>query len=148
MDYYKNKWMSDAREDKCSVQAYTFPPLEGKTIVSSEWLDDNGTMLSFVLDDGSVWRMYHDNDCCETVEPSFKSPLAPLHGKVLGEVKVEVFRFEGDEDGSRTDTLYSFTVTREYDAAVRVHWVGTSNGYYSETVDLAQLTPPTVAVPA
>ena len=71
-----------------------------------------------------------------------------ITSQVLGEVKVEVFRFEGDEDGSRTDTLYSFTVTREYDAAVRVHWVGTSNGYYSETVDLAQLTPPTVAVPA
>lgn len=140
MDYYKNKWMSECVKGKCDVSTYTFPALTGRTIVSSEWLDNNGDMLSFTLDDGSVWRMYHESDCCESVDPSFKTPLTPLHGKKLGRVQVEVFTFDGGE--SRTDTLYTFTADHWSVSPVMVHWIGTSNGYYSETVDLVRLTPP------
>jgi len=80
----------------------------------------------------------HDQDCCENVDINdVVGDLSDLVGEPLlmaeevsGEIPVE---FNEAEYESVTWTFYKFATRRGY---VDVRWLGESNGYYSESVDL------------
>lgn len=111
-----------------------FPDLEGKTLKSVSALDSD--VIIFTFEDAPDWRMYHDQDCCERVRPTnFSDTLfLPIIGKKLLTVTAEVAQRSDEYDyGSITDTTYIFT--GEGAIEVRLLWIGTSNGYYSERVD-------------
>ena len=84
------------------------------------------------------FKFLHWQDCCESVYiESIVGDLSDLEGeplliaeKVSGEIP------EPKEDEyieSRTWTFYKFATRKGY---VDVRWLGESNGYYSESVDL------------
>jgi len=96
--------------------------------------------LVFVCAEGT-FRFFHDQDCCETVEiESIVGDLSDLVGKpillaemVVGET-AQPESWEKDEYfESYTWTFYKFATLKGY---VDVRWFGSSNGYYSESVDL------------
>jgi hypothetical protein len=110
-----------------------------------------GKVFTSVTQDGSemvfanateTFKFYHYQDCCESVYiESIVGELSDLVGEPLlmaQEVSGEIPEAKEDEYGdgygeSRTWTFYKFATRKGY---VDVRWLGESNGYYSESVDL------------
>ena len=78
----------------------------------------------------------HDQDCCESVDINdVVGDLEDLVGEPLLMAE-EVSGYIGPEPeyaDSYTYTFYKFATRKGY---VDVRWLGESNGYYSESVDL------------
>ena len=96
--------------------------------------------LYFVTDDGQTYAMYHSPDCCETVYiEDICGDLNALVGSPIlfaREDSSSDLQPGNEGDDSYTWTFYNFATTKGY---VAVRWYGTSNGYYSESVDFYKL---------
>jgi len=105
----------------------------GKTFTSVKG-EIGGEDLIFE-NDSETFMFYHSQDCCESVEINdITGDLQDLIGDPLliaDEVIGESQDF-GQYD-SCTWTFYKFATRKGY---VDVRWLGESNGYYSENVDL------------
>lgn len=112
--------------------------LIGKTLLS---VQSTGNEIVFQADDGSEYKMYHSQDCCESVYvESIVGDLTDLVGEPI--LNAEQVSSDGmppvhlsDADGSFTWTFYKFATRKGY---VDIRWYGSSNGYYSEGVDFEQ----------
>lgn len=124
-----------------------FSTLLGKTIAGVEIADedDMDKTIVFYMDDGSLYAMYHTQNCCEDVSLEdvtgdlgdlIGSPITMAEASMSGrgddgaEAKVED---DGYEPDSFTWTFYKLATIKGY---VDIRWYGASNGYYSETVGL------------
>jgi hypothetical protein len=112
--------------------------LIGKTINK---IDKNeNEELIFYTDDNKIYRMYHEQDCCESVYiEDICGDLSDLIGMpiVMAEEVVEEGKAKDEWDESSTWTFYKFATVKGY---VTIRWYGTSNGYYSESVDFVDIT--------
>lgn len=109
-----------------------FEDLKGRILSRVEQIDNDE--LRFYLTEDHYVRLYHRQDCCESVTiEDIVGDLNDLVGTPL--LVVEERSSRGDEDGyeSSTWTYYSF---RTIKGSVDIRWYGTSNGYYSESVDV------------
>ena len=83
------------------------------------------------------FRFFHYQDCCESVYiESIVGDLSDLEGEPLliaEEVSSETEQINDNCSDSCTWTFYKFATRKGY---VDVRWLGESNGYYSESVDL------------
>ena len=99
--------------------------------------------ILFELDDGTVWSMFHDQNCCEDVRiEDICGDLDDLVGVplTLAEVStthVDSTDWQADWD-SVTWTFYRFAAK----GYVTIRWRGESNGYYSEEVAFEQVAAP------
>ena len=100
--------------------------------------------LAFLSADGTGFLFHHKQDCCESVGiESVVGDLADLSGAAIllaEEVSADGMPAQHPSDaeyGSFTWTFYKFATRKGY---VDVRWYGTSNGYYSERVDLDRIT--------
>lgn len=108
--------------------------LLGKTLVDVTRVDD--TAIVFTTTDGDVYRMYHEQDCCEDVSiDDIEGDLQSLVGNpilVAEEVSNNDSRDPDREYGdSFTWTFYKLATIKGH---VDIRWFGSSNGYYSEGV--------------
>jgi len=106
----------------------------GKVFTS---VTEHGREMVFA-NDTEKFKFYHYQDCCESVYiESIVGDLSDLEGEPLliaEEVSGEIPKAREDEYiESRTWTFYKFATRKGY---VDVRWLGESNGYYSESVDL------------
>lgn len=108
--------------------------LVGKTLVE---VNNNGDeSIEFICSDGSIYLMYHRQDCCESVY------IEEIHGDLQELLNSPVLfaeessNSESDNDGSVTWTFYKISTVKH---SVTIRWYGTSNGYYSESVDFEQI---------
>jgi hypothetical protein len=109
----------------------------GKTFESVTG-DKGGTEMVFLCEDGTGFDFSHDQDCCEHVEiEDVCGDLSALVGSPLvlaEEVNSDDFPApEKEYVESYTWTFYRFATAK---GTVTVRWLGESNGYYSERVDL------------
>lgn len=112
--------------------------LEGKVAVN---IRKSETELAFVLSDGQTVLFNHNQDCCEYVciddvcgdlEDLKNTPILSAE-EVMNPTDVEA---KESYEESFTWTFYHF---RTIKGTVTVKWYGSSNGYYSETVDICLL---------
>jgi hypothetical protein len=97
------------------------------------------SQIDFFMEDGKHYRMYHEQDCCESVEiEDIEGELEHLERAWILQAEVVTNEGETAEGDSATYTFYKFATTRGY---VTIRWCGVSNGYYSETVDFIEVKP-------
>lgn len=114
-----------------------FSELQGKTLKRVEQIGDD--VIEFELDDGTVRKLYHSQDCCESViVDDVSGDFADLIGTpiLLAE---EATSDEPPPGCSRSDdsNTWTFYKLRTIKGSVDIRWHGSSNGYYSESVDFA-----------
>jgi hypothetical protein len=112
----------------------SFEDLQGRILCKVLKLDDYE--LRFYLTEDHYVRMYHMQDCCESVYiEDIVGDLDDLVGTPLLLVE-EVSNYDGESkeySESETWTYYRF---RTIKGSVDIRWYGESNGYYSESVDI------------
>jgi hypothetical protein len=109
--------------------------LIGKTLKSVT--TDNDGFIEFECEDGTKYRMFHEQDCCESV--SIEDITGDLYSLVGHPITMaEEVSKDGDETdyGTSTWTFYKLANINEY---VTIRWYGESNGYYSESVSFKQI---------
>ncbi len=107
----------------------------GKTFVQVTGSVDSDEMM-FETANGERFMFAHQQDCCETVSINdIVGDLQDLCGAPLLVAEEVKGATEPDEEHyeSYTYTFYKFATRKGY---VDVRWLGESNGYYSEGVDL------------
>ena len=108
----------------------------GKTFTTVE--NRNNDELVFKTADGETFEFYHIQDCCENVYiEDICGDLNDLVGCELVQAEeVSCADFPAPENAdSYTWTFYKFATIK---GSVTVRWLGTSNGFYSERVDLSR----------
>jgi len=112
-----------------------FEDLKGKVLKEATVGDRE---IRFVTVDGDIYRMFHYQDCCESVYvESVVGDVQDLVGEPIL-VAEEVTSHDNPEDAEVSEYQESFTWTF-YKLATRkgyvdIRWYGESNGYYSERV--------------
>lgn len=111
----------------------------------------DGEELRFFENGEERFRMYHSQDCCESVSiEDICGDLVDLIGSPIIEAesvtkteepKVNTYTTsDGSEhsyaDESGTWTFYKLGTAKGH---VTIRWYGSSNGYYSESVDIADM---------
>ena len=117
--------------------------LKGKTFTSVEQIRNDEIL--FTCEDGSKYRMMHQQDCCESVTiESITGDLQDLVGSPIllaEEATSDVNPENANEElisyqDSFTWTFYKLATLKGY---VDIRWYGESNGYYSEGVDICKV---------
>jgi len=119
--------------------------LLGKTIESINVSSDKDEII-FICKDGSKFKMYHDQDCCENVPvEDICGDLNDLIGyPVLSAEEVSNINETPDEislpreyqPDSYTWTFYKLSTMK---GSATIRWYGESNGYYSESVEFKRM---------
>jgi hypothetical protein len=116
--------------------------LLGKTLSAVSATEDE---VTFKTVDGDVYKLLHIQDCCESVYiESIVGDLQDLVGEPILRADEEQDLFDvikqaekESKDESYTWTFYKLATRKGY---VDIRWYGSSNGYYSESVDFIKVT--------
>ena len=119
-----------------------FSSLVGKTLARVENLD-NEQIIFTEAGTEKQWVLYHSQDCCESVSVEdicgdlndlVGSPILTAEESVSGTDPEGMPPREREEyvDESFTWTFYRIATAK---GLVSIRWYGSSNGYYSESVD-------------
>lgn len=118
-----------------------FSDLKGHTLQAVE---SNIDEIVFTLQNGDKYRLYHAQDCCESVYvEDVNGDLNDLVGSPI--MRAEESSSNDNPPGVDTSELYqeSFTWTFYRLATMKgwvvIRWYGSSNGYYSESVDFGKV---------
>lgn len=115
--------------------------LLGKTIISIQGMEKENDEINIICSDGTKYLMFHDQSCCEevyiedvcgNVEDLLNTPIT-LAEDVSNECDKGAL---SEWDDSYTWTYYKLATVKGY---VSIRWYGTSNGCYSESVDLIKV---------
>ena len=123
----------------------------GKTFVKIDGMTPESREIIFTLSDGSVYKMDHYQDCCESVylesvvgdvEDLLNTPILDATESSSSDTPPH-FKHNYEPD-SQTWTFYKFRTIKGY---VDLRWFGESNGFYSESVDVELITAPHPLLP-
>lgn len=126
------------------MKLHQFNALLGLTLAEITGnVDDE--IMTFRTVDGRTFELYHDQSCCESVAiQDITGDLSDLIGEPLLRADEECSEDElpgGNPEGTCSDsytwTFYKLATRKGY---VDIRWLGESNGYYSECVNLYETT--------
>lgn len=108
----------------------SFNELTGK-ILNAIDINDSKNEIKFTCSDGTVYIMYHEQDCCESV--SIEDITGDLEDLLDSEIIISEESTEECKECSDSGTwkFYKLATSKGY---VTIRWLGESNGYYSERV--------------
>ena len=117
----------------------TIKKIQGRTFTRVVRDEDCVDCLKFYtsIEEDFYVLMAHDQECCEDVWiESIVGDLSDLENTpiVLAEEAISY----GEELIGEDSSTYTFYKLRTIKGSVDIRWVGTSNGYYSETVDISE----------
>jgi len=117
--------------------------LIGKTLVSATG-EPGAKEIVFETTDGEVYKLYHSQDCCESVSvDDICGDLQDLVGSPILQAEENSSSDNPDgvtreyQDNSFTWTFYRLSTQK---GGVVIRWYGESNGYYSEIVDFSKVS--------
>lgn len=106
------------------------------SVTTSKDMDE----IIFKSESGFGYKMYHMQDCCESVFiEDIEGDLQDLVGAPITQAEEISSENNGplyEHDYSYTWTFYKLATVKGY---VTIRWYGTSNGYYSESVDICTI---------
>lgn len=112
----------------------------GKVITDVLLVDANGwehdgeynDSITFVFSDGSTFWLGHNQDCCEHVWiEDIAGDLKDLSGSAVTQAELSTNESMANY-GTETWSFYKIGTAN---GGVTIRWCGSSNGYYSESVD-------------
>lgn len=123
----------------------------GKTFSKVEY-DESEEQIKFHLPDGTYFLMYHYQDCCESVVvDDINGDLHDLVGTPIlvadernSEEHQKILTMLGqwkESEYPEESETWTFYTIRTIKGSVDIRWHGTSNGYYSESVDVIFFDP-------
>ena len=114
--------------------------LVGKIISKID--NNNNEQLYFYCNDDSVYIMYHSQDCCESVSiEDIVGDLSDLLHSPVIDAREESNSEEHPADKQNTEVYagdsftWTFYIIGTMKGSVTIRWYGSSNGYYSESVN-------------
>ena len=114
-----------------------FSVLLGKTLTGINVSDD---YIIFTTSEGDKYRQFHDQNCCESVyiDDICGDVNDLLHSPILLAEEVSNYNDPPKDtyNDSYTWTFYKLSTNK---GSATIRWYGTSNGYYSESVEFEQL---------
>jgi hypothetical protein len=112
-------------------QKFTDLPIKGMTF-QNVYISANKEQVVFELTDSRRFIFAHNQDCCEHV--SVDDVIGDLEDIIQSPLIVaeECSQDDPEADESGTWTFYRFVTLK---GCVVIKWYGSSNGYYSESVD-------------
>jgi hypothetical protein len=132
--------------DRCQISE-----LIGKKLTNVVNLETGSDEVIFHCEDGASFKMLHNQDCCESVSiDDVVGDVSDLVGATVLDAREE----SNDEPPRSVSGTYSdgtpythadesatwtFYVIQTDKGAVTIKWYGTSNGYYSESVDFERM---------
>ena len=107
---------------------YGIENIVGRTI-STVRLSTDGDELFLFFEGGGMAKLYHCQDCCESVvlETNSLEELSPLEGQTVLTAE-EVVDYHTTEYGDQQYTFYNIQGNQ---SNANLRWYGESNGYYS-----------------
>ena len=124
-----------------------FEDLQGKVLSNIERkTSDYEDELIFTLDTGEKYKLYHEQDCCESViieeiigdlQDLIGNPILLAEEVIHYDENPEDVEVSEYQDDSFTWTFYKLGTIK---GSVTIRWHGQSNGYYSEHVDFAKIS--------
>ena len=110
----------------------SFEDMKGRILSKVEVESDE---IRFYLTDTHYVQMYHEPDCCEHVYvEDINGDVNDLVGTPL--LLVEESISSGSDDDGWNSITWTFYRFRTIKGDVDIRWNGSSNGYYSESVDI------------
>ena len=109
-----------------------FSILKGKTIIEIISMRAQEDEIIFKCSDGTSYKMYHDQQCCENVW------LEDVVGEVDNLLDTPILNAELTVDSQKIECgwqTYSYYHLATIKGYVDLRWCGESNGCYSEEVD-------------
>lgn len=120
----------------------------GGHIVSAQGLESGSDRVEFVFADGRRFVMIHVSDCCESVSvEDVIGDVADLQDATVIDAREETSdtdpedRAPDKDDRCRDSFTWTFYIIQTNKGAVTIRWLGESNGYYGESVDLELIEP-------
>lgn len=115
--------------------------IEFKELVFKEIIvNEDKTEIVFITENDIIYKMFHEQDCCESVWiEDICGDLNDLIGSpILIAEKSTNYENPIDKqyDDSFTWTFYKLATNKGY---VDLRWYGTSNGYYSEEINIIKI---------
>ena len=111
----------------------------GKTFtdISVNNADDE---IIFTTNKGKKYKMYHYRDCCECVDiEDIEGDLKDLVGSPILQAE-EVANHDNPKDSDDYNFTWTFYKLSTIKGYVTIRWYGESNGYYSEKVDIIEIS--------
>lgn len=139
--FEKNNVLFDASEYYNNFRDISV--LVGQTI--SDVIQSNDEII-FTTTNGYRYKMYHGQDCCESV--SIESIVGDLNDLIGQEILLAECRCSNEkqdweevikDDYWEDSFTWTFYTIRCLKASIDIRWYGSSNGYYSESVDFIRI---------
>ena len=118
--------------------------LIGKTISKIE-VDQYRIKIYIICTDGSTYEMYHQQNCCESVDLEdicgdlsdlIDSPILDAREEIKDGESTFICDLKVIEPYEEASSTWTFYILRTLKGSVTLRWYGSSNGYYSESVQL------------
>lgn len=119
-----------------------FSDLIGLELISVTGGNVGDEEIVFKFSDGTIIKMFHDQCCCESVYINdIDGNIQDLVGGVVTQFDEVFSEDDGEPPHEYSDswswTFYNIATTKGF---VNLRWLGESNGYYSERVDVSVFT--------
>jgi hypothetical protein len=115
--------------------------LVGNKVAEVKGLEKESYEVRLVMENGNEYMFYHSQDCCECVVLNdFELSCESLVGATI----LSAEEVSGDEKEPECAESYTWTFYKiETDkGGLWMRWLGESNGYYSESIDLVWVNKP------